>query len=61
MRNTKFRIMIIWGWGSGGIRNDRDPGEGNGNPLLCSCLGNSMDREAWRATIHGVAKQLDAI
>ena len=34
----------------------RSPGEGNGNPLQYSCLENPMDREAWRATIHGVAK-----
>ena len=34
----------------------RSPGERNGNPLQCSCLGNPMDRGAWRATIHGVAK-----
>ena len=27
----------------------RSPGEGNGNPLLCSCLGNPMDRGAWWA------------
>ena len=32
------------------------PGEGNGNPLQCSCLENPMDRGAWRATVHGVAK-----
>ena len=32
------------------------PGEGNGNPLQYSYLGNSMDRGAWRATVHGVAK-----
>ena len=32
------------------------PGEGNGNPLQYSCLGNSMDRGAWRAIAHGVAK-----
>ena len=32
------------------------PGEGNGNPLQCSCLGNPMDRRAWQATVHGVAK-----
>ena len=32
------------------------PGEANGNPLQYSCLGNSTDREAWRATVHGVAK-----
>ena len=29
---------------------------GNGNPLLCSCLGNSMDRGAWRAAVHEVAR-----
>ena len=34
----------------------RAPGEGNGNPLQCSCLGNPMDRGAWRATVHGVAE-----
>ena len=32
------------------------PGEGNDNPLQYSCLGNSMDRAAWQATVHGVAK-----
>ena len=30
--------------------------EGNGNPLWYSCLGNPMDRGAWRGTVHGVAK-----
>ena len=35
------------------------PGEGNGNPLQYSCLGNPMDRRAWRATVHGAAKELD--
>ena len=34
----------------------RSPGEGNGNPLQDSCLENPMDREAWWATVHGVAK-----
>ena len=34
----------------------RSPGEGNGNALQYSCLENSMDRGAWRATVHGVAK-----
>ena len=38
---------------------ERSPGEGNGNPLLYSCLGNLMDRGAWRATIHRVAKESD--
>ena len=32
------------------------PGEGNGNPLQYSCLENPMDRGAWRAMVHGVAK-----
>ena len=31
-------------------------GEGNGNPLQYSCLGNPMDRGAWWAAVHGVAK-----
>ena len=34
----------------------RSPGEGNGNPLQYSCLENPMDRGAWRATVHGVAR-----
>ena len=34
----------------------RSPGEGNGNPLQCSCLENPTDRGAWQATVHGVAK-----
>ena len=34
----------------------RSPGEGNGNPLQCSCLENPRDGGAWWATVHGVAK-----
>ena len=34
----------------------RSPGEGNGNPLQFSCLGNPMDRGAWWAVFHGVAE-----
>ena len=34
----------------------RSPGEGNGKLLQYSCLGNPMDRGAWRATVHGFAK-----
>ena len=33
-------------------------GEGNGNPFHYSCLENSVDRGAWWATVHGVAKVL---
>ena len=36
-------------------------GEGNGNPLQCSCLGNPTEGGAWRATVHGVIKELDII
>ena len=35
------------------------PGEGSGNPLQYSCLGNPMDRVAWWATVHGGHKELD--
>ena len=37
-------------------RSGRSPGEGNGYPLQYSCLEDSMDRGAWQATDHGVAK-----
>ena len=37
----------------------RSHGEGNDNPLQYSCLGKPMDREAWWATVHGVAGKLD--
>ena len=38
---------------------ERSPGEGNGKPLQYSCLGNSMDREAWWVTAHQVAEESD--
>ena len=48
---------------AGNVRNvgsipgsGRSPGEGNGNPLQYSCLENLMDRGAWWATVHRVAK-----
>ena len=37
----------------------RCPGEGNGNPLQYSCLGNPIDRGAWQTTVHGVAEEPD--
>ena len=36
----------------------RSPGEENGNPLQYSCLENYMDRGAWQAVVHGVAKNV---
>ena len=38
------------------VRVGRGLGEGNGTPLQYSCLENPMDRVAWRAAVHGVAK-----
>ena len=43
---------LIPGWGS-------SPGGGNGNPLQYTYLGNPMDKGAWRAMVHGVAKESD--
>ena len=40
-------------------RLGRSPGEGNGNPLQYSCLGNPMDRGTRQATVHGVTKESD--
>ena len=36
--------------------SERSPRDGNGYPLQYSCLENSMDREAWQTTVHGVEK-----
>ena len=42
-------VSSVPGWG-------RSPGGGNGSPLRYSCLGNPMDRGAWRAIVPGGAK-----
>ena len=42
-------VMLIPGLG-------RSPGEGNGNPLQYSCLGNPTKRGAWYPIVHGVAR-----
>ena len=42
-------VSLIPGWG-------RSPGKKNGYPCQCSCLQNSMDREAWWVTVQGVVK-----
>ena len=39
----------------------RSPGEGNGNPLQYSHVGNPMDRGAWQAIDHGLVKELHRI
>ena len=49
------------GAGDAGSRPEsgKSPGEGSGNPLQYSCLGNPMDREAWWAAVRGVTKESD--
>ena len=48
----------VYGRGDPGLIHGlgRSLGEGNGNPFQYSCLENPMDRGAWQATAHGVAK-----
>ena len=54
-QTVKNLLIMQETWGSiPGLR--KSPGEGNGNLLQYSCLGNPMDRGAWWATVHGVAK-----
>ena len=54
MAKTLLPVQGAQGWITG--QGTRSLGEGNGNPLQYSCLGNPMDREAWQATVHGVEK-----
>ena len=64
-------VLLYWGFPGGSVVKNppasagdmglipglgRCPGIGNGNLLQYSCLGNPMDRGAWWATVHGVAK-----
>jgi len=66
-----FKIQVILGFPDGSDSKEtacnagdpcsiagleRSPGVGNGNPFQNSCLENSMDKGAWQATIHGIAK-----
>ena len=61
-------FFVVWGFPGGSVVKNpptiagdvglipglgRSPGEGNGNPLQYSCLGNPVDQEAWRATVPG--------
>ena len=39
------------------LDQEDSPGGEHGNPLQYSCLENSMDREAWQATVHGIAQR----
>ena len=54
MRKNLPAIQETW---DQSLDQGRSPGEGNGNTLQYSFLENLMDRGAWRATVHGVAKK----
>ena len=58
LRDTTEVKVSAWNAGDQGTipGSGRSPGEGNGNPLQCSCLENPMEGGAWQATVHGVAK-----
>ena len=58
-------VLVVKNWpaNAGDLRDmgsipglGRSPGEGHGNPLQYSCLRSPIDRGAWQATVHGVAK-----
>ena len=49
---TVRNLPAMAGW----VRLGRSPGEGNENPLQCSCLENPRDGEAWWAAVYGVAQ-----
>ena len=66
-----FLPVLVYGFSGGAVVKDppasagdtgsvpglgRSPGEGKGYPLQYSWLGYPMDRGAWQATVHGVAK-----
>ena len=51
-------LSAMWDTQVWSLGREDPPGEGNGYLLQYSCLENSMDRGAWRATVHGVTKSL---
>ena len=56
-RGSVVKNLCAKAGGSGLVPGSgKSPGEGNGNPFQHSCLGNSMLKGAWLATVHGVAK-----
>ena len=52
-------LPAVWETRVQSLGQEDSPGEGNGNPLQYSCLQNPVDRGAWRATVHEVAKSQD--
>ena len=54
--STVKKLPAIVGDKGSAPGSGRSPGERNGHPLQYSCLGNSMDKGGWQATVHEVAK-----
>ena len=58
--DSVVKNLPAYAWDAGSIPESGEgkciPGEGNGNPLQYSCLGNPMHRGAWRDIVHGVTK-----
>ena len=52
-------LPAMWETQVQSLGQEDPPGEGNGTPLQDSCLGNSMDREAWQAIVPGAAEESD--
>ena len=53
-KGNLFVLFVVKENGMKVPQKTKNSGEGNGNPLQYSCLEKSMDRGAWRATVHGV-------
>ena len=58
IQDKKIRLFLLLSLNGGSYHTELTMkyGGGHGNPLLYSCLGNPMDRGAWRATVQGVTK-----
>ena len=56
MSYTSIKTQTFKKFADISIFNNGFPGEGNGTPLQYSCLENPMDRGAWKATVHGIAR-----
>ena len=56
MAQTVKNLPAMWETKVQSLAWEVSPGEGNGNPLLYSCLENPTDGGAWQTAVHGVAE-----
>ena len=56
MVQTVKNLPAMWETQVQSLGQEDPPGEGNGNPVRYSCLENAVDKGAWRAAVHAVAK-----